>query len=95
MRFFRSTPAVYESVRATLDSAFGLPSIETATETAIPPVSELFADAQGRVYLCVSAEYCDCILPAELLAELLGSGAVEELTESEYWSVVFPTPVEG
>lgn len=95
MRYFRSTPAVYETVRATLDSAWGFPSSETATQTAIPPVSELFADAQGRVYLCVSAEYCDYILPAELLAELLSSGAVEELTESEYWSVVFPTPAEG
>jgi hypothetical protein len=96
VRYFRSTPAVYETVRSTLDSAWGYPNSETRTETAIPPVSQLPLDSDGRVYLYVSEEYCNYVLPFELLSDLLGSGAVEEITESQFWLAVRPTtPNEG
>lgn len=84
MRYFRATAAIYEQIRATLDAAWGYPNASTKTETAIPPAAELPADEQGRVYLAVSAEYCDYILPSQLLPQLLASGAVEEISEDTY-----------
>jgi hypothetical protein len=84
MRYFRSTPAIYEQARGTLDAAWGYPNAETKTETAIPPVGDLPTDGQGRVYLAISAAYCDYILPSEMLPQLLASGAVEEVTAAVY-----------
>ena len=92
MRYFRSTPAVYEQVRSTLDAAWGYPNAETKTLTAIPPAGELPSDDQGRVYLAISAEYCDFILPSEMLPELLASGAVEEIDAAAYAAVLPPAP---
>lgn len=93
MRYFRSTAAIYEQVRATLDQAWGYPNAETKTLTAIPPVGELPTDQQGRVYLAISAEYCDYILPSQMLPELLASGAVEEIDAAAYAAVLPPSPV--
>lgn len=84
MRYFRSTPAIYEQARSTLDAAWGYPNAETKTETAIPPVGDLPTDGQGRVYLAISAAYCDYILPSEMLPQLLASGAVEEVDAATY-----------
>lgn len=91
MRYFRSIAAVYESIRSQLDAAWGYPNAETKTLTAIPSVGELPTDPQGRVYLAISAEYCEYILPSQMLPELLASGAVEEIDAAAYESV-FPTP---
>lgn len=87
MRYFRSTPAVYASICAQLDAAYGYPNAETKTERTLPLVEELPADNQGRVYLCVDAAYCDFILPGQMLPELLASGAVEEITAAQYAAV--------
>lgn len=84
IRIFRAMPSVYESARAALNTAYGYPNYETKTETAIPPVSELPIDAQGRVYLAVSSEFCDYTLPAQLLPQLIASGEVEEIDEATY-----------
>lgn len=84
MRYFRSTDAVYESVRAQLDAAWGYPNAETKTQTAIPPADECPHDDQGRVYLAISAAYCDYVLPSQMLPELLSSGTVEEISAAEY-----------
>ena len=92
MRYFRSTPAIYESVRAQLDAAWGYPNAETKTLTAIHPVVDLPADSQGRVYLAISAGYCEYILPSEMLPQLLASGAVEEVDEAAY-AAALPSPV--
>lgn len=88
MRYFRSTPTIYEQARSTLDAAWGYPNAETKTETAIPPVGDLPTDGQGRVYLAISAAYCDYILPSEMLPELLASGAVEEVDAATYQAVL-------
>lgn len=90
MRYFRSALAIYEQVRAQLDAAWGYPNAETKTLTAIPPASECPHDDQGRVYLAISAEYCDYILPSQMLPELLASGAVEEIDEEAYRAVLPP-----
>lgn len=84
MRYFRSTPAVYESICSQLDAAYGYPNAETKTERALPLVADLPADDQARVYLAISAAYCDFNLPAEMLPQLIASAAVEEVSEAEY-----------
>jgi hypothetical protein len=88
MRYFRAAPAVYADICAQLDAAYGYPKAETKTERALPVGSELPTDAQGRVYLAISAAYCDYILPSEMLPELLASGAVEEVTAAVYQAVL-------
>ena len=91
MRYFRATPAVYASICAQLDAAYGYPNAETKTERALPLAAELPTDAQGRVYLAISQEYCDYILPSEMLLQLLASGAVEEVTAAVYGALL-PSP---
>jgi hypothetical protein len=93
MRYFRSTPAVYASICSQLDSAYGYPNAETKTERALPLAADLPTDAQGRVYLAISAEYCEYILPSEMLPQLLASGAVEEVDAATYAAVLPPMPV--
>lgn len=93
MRYFRSTPAVYGSICSQLDAAYGYPNAETKTERALPLAAELPTDAQGRVYLAISAEYCNYVLPSEMLPQLLASGAVEEVDAATYTALLPPMPV--
>jgi hypothetical protein len=91
-RFFCSTPAVYADICAQLDAAYGYPNAETKTLRTLPLAGELPTDGQGRVYLAVSAEYCDYILPGEMLPQLLASGAVEEVDAATYAALLPPEP---
>jgi hypothetical protein len=61
---------VYKQINAQLDAAYGYPNAETKTLRTLPPAAELPLDAQGRVYLAISAEYCEFNLPAEMLPQL-------------------------
>ena len=88
MRYFRATPAVYADICAQLDAAYGYPNEATKTLRTLPLAADLPTDAEGLVYLMISSEYCDFILPGQLLPELLASGAVEEVTKAEYESLV-------
>lgn len=90
MRYFRSTTSVYEQISAQLDAAYGYPNAETKTLRTLPPASELPADAQGRVCLAISADYCEYVLPSHMLPQLLASGAVEEITAEEYQAALAP-----
>lgn len=87
-RYFRSTPAVYTGICSQLDFAYGYPNADTRTERALPLTERLPTDSDGRVYLAVDADKCDYILPSEMLPQLLASGAVEEITEEVYRSVL-------
>lgn len=91
-RYFRSSPALYASICSQLDAAWGYPNAETKTDRALPLADTLPTDAQGRVYLAISADYCDYILPSQMLPELLASGAVEEITTEQYQAVLPPMP---
>ena len=93
MRYFRSTPAVYGSICSQLDAAYGYPNAETKTERALPLAADLPTDDQGRVYLAISAEYCDYVLPSEMLPQLIASGAVEEVDAAAYAAVLPSMPV--
>lgn len=92
MRFFRATKTVYDDVCRQLDAAYGYPNTETKTARSLPLSSDLMADASGRVYLAVSAEYCEYNLPAELLPQLIAGGLVEELTQQQFMAVLPPSP---
>jgi hypothetical protein len=76
-----------------LDAAYGYPNAETKTERALPLAETLPTDAQGRVYLAISAEYCEYILPSEMLPQLIASGAVEEVDAAAYAAVLPSMPV--
>lgn len=84
MRYFRTTLAVYASIAAQLDTAYGYPNAETKTLRTLPLADDLPADGQGRVYLTVDAAYCEYILPGAMLPQLLASGAVEEVDGATY-----------
>lgn len=90
MRYFRSTPAVYADICAQLDASYGYPNAETKTERTLPLVDALPADNQGRVYLAISAAYCEYNLPSEMLPQLLEAGLVEEITASQYAAILPP-----
>ena len=90
MRYFRSTPAVYADICAQLDAAYVYPNAETKTQRTLPFVADLPTDEQGRVYLAISAAYCDYILPSEMLPQLLAAGLVEEIMASQYAAVLPP-----
>lgn len=89
-RYFRAAPAVYASVCAQLDAAYGYPNSETKTERTLPLASDLPSDGDGRVYLAISADYCDFVLPSQMLPQLLASGAVKEIDEATYRAAVQP-----
>jgi hypothetical protein len=88
MRYFRATPAVYADICAQLDAAYGYPNPETKTLRSLPLAADLPADGQGRVYLMISAEYCEYNLPSELLPQLIAAGLVEEITAEQYAAVM-------
>jgi hypothetical protein len=87
-------PDVYEQARLHLDSAWGYPNEATRTVTAIPPASDLPMDSQGMVYLDVSSEYCEYVLPSQMLPQLLASSAVEEIDAATYLQEVPQIPVQ-
>ena len=93
MRYFRATPAVYADICAQLDAAYGYPNEATKTERTLPLASQLASDGQGRVYLAISADYCEYILPSEMLPQLIAAGLVEEITAAQYAAVLPPDPV--
>jgi hypothetical protein len=91
-RFFRAEENAYELARATLDVAWGLPS--HGQLTCIEPAVTAPRRADGQVYLATYDTFCDYEAAAELLPQLLASGAVEEITEAEYRAAVeSPSPV--
>lgn len=90
IRYFRTTVSVYELIAAKLDAAYGYPNSETKTLRAIPLASDLPTDSEGRVYLAIDGEYCDFILPSEMLPQLIDSGMAEEIDEATYGSILPP-----
>lgn len=94
MRYFRSTAAVYADICTQLDAAYGYPNEATKTLRTLPLVADLPSDAEGRVCLAVSAEYCEFNLPSELLPQLIAAGLVEEITAEQYAALLPPDPAE-
>ena len=91
MRYIRSTSdAVYEQARKALDAAWGL----GLPATCIEPAATAPRDDQGQIVLAVDGEFCAYSVAAELLPQLLASGAVTEITDADYRAAVeSPSPV--
>lgn len=91
-RYFRASPAVYEQLRSELNAAWGMP--RTGTESCFMPASNpaVPADAQGRRYLAVHAEWCEWEPAASLLPSLLDAGAVEEVAREAYMAALPQLP---
>lgn len=81
-RFFTASEAVYEQARAALDTAFGYPS--DFAHTVFSPAAEGIRDASGKMLLAIRSDFADADPAASMLAPLLASGAVQELTAEEY-----------
>lgn len=82
-RYFRTADeSLYEQVRLGLDAAWGHPS--GGTVTCIDPAAVAPRDAQGRILLAVKPEFTEFPAAAAMLPDLLASGAVEEITATEY-----------
>lgn len=88
IRYFRSNVSVYSDLSRQLDEAYGYPKPELKTERVLPLASELPTDSDGRVYLSIAADYCDYAIPAQVLPQLLASGAVEEIDADAYRAAV-------
>lgn len=84
-RYFRAAPAVYENVRLSLDAAWGLPA--EGQETCIPPAS-LVTKPDGMAYFAASLEWCNLEVVAASLPGMLGSGAIEEIEQAEYFAAI-------
>lgn len=86
MRFFRclAGDAAYEQARLALDAAWGHPTPSGLTTTCFEPAVTAPRDRQGRVVLSVQNEFAEFPAAAQLLPQLLASGAVEEISEAEY-----------
>ena len=91
MRFFRSTDAVYEQARATLDAAWGLPN-DLGTVTCVEPAATAPRDPEGCILLAVDDSFCTFTVAVDLLPQLLASGAVKEIDRETYMAAVNPGP---
>ena len=85
-RFFRSSAAVYESMRTQLDAAFGYP--DGVTETVWTPAAHALRDGQGRCLLAVHSSSCERPAVASVLPGLLASGQVEEIDAATYMAAM-------
>ena len=89
-RYFRASPSVYAGVCQQLDAAYGYPNAETKTMRSLPLASELPTDNESRVYLAINSEYCDFILPGQMLSDLLAAETVQEVTAEQYATAKWP-----
>lgn len=89
-RYFRSTDEILAQVTSQLDDAYGYPNAETKTLTALPAPSDCPHGPDGMVYLAIDSEYCDYILPSQMLPQLLDGGLIEEIDEAAYLSILPP-----
>ena len=80
-RFFRATPATYEAIRTSMDSASGYPNAET--DTWFVPASEAQKDALGNCLLAAIAP----------IAEQFAAAGAEEITSDQYHDLI-PQPEE-
>ena len=84
-RYFRTADAgLYEVVRLGLDESWGHPTQDGKTVTCFTPAVSAPRDAQGRILLAVSQEFCEYEAVAAVLPGLVASGSVEEISAADY-----------
>jgi hypothetical protein len=88
-RFFATTDATYEAMRAAVDAAWGYPTRETLT--CVPPAAEQWHDASGRVVIALTLEWLSWEPVPSMIAGALAAGHVEEIAEATFWQAA-PQP---
>jgi hypothetical protein len=83
-RYFRiASSEQYEAMRLMLDAAWG----HEPPTTCVDPAESAPRDAEGRILLAVRPEFLAFDAVAAMLPQLLASGVVEEIDESQYLPV--------
>jgi hypothetical protein len=90
MRYFASSPNVYEQGRLALDAAFGHPG--PAALTAIDPAENAVKNKNGECLLAVWDEFLSFDAVQSLLLPMLESGAVREISRDDYHAAL-PLPL--
>ena len=83
-RFFTTTDATYEAMRAAVDSAWGYPTPQTLT--CVPPAAEQWHDASGRVMIALELEWLSWEPVQSMIAVAIAAGAVSEIDEATFWA---------
>ena len=83
-RYFRASHETYESIRLSLNSAWGMPNAGTESCYTAADNPSVPQDADGRLYLAVHSDWCEWPAVAAVLPDLLKSGAVEEVDRDAY-----------
>ena len=83
-RFFATSEATYEAMRAAVDSAWGYPTAQTLT--CVPPASEQWHDAEGRVVIALTVDWLSWEPVPSMIGGALAAGAVTEIDEATFWA---------
>jgi hypothetical protein len=83
-RFFTTDDATYEAMRSAVDAAWGYPTAETLT--CVPPASEQWHDASGRVVIALTLEWLSWEPVPSMIAGALAAGVVSEIDEATFWA---------
>lgn len=79
LRFFRTSPAVYDAARAQLDALYGHPN--STAETCLPPAAD-WPMQGGLVFVALAEEVAARPEVAAFIAA--NPGAITEITEAEW-----------
>ena len=88
-RFFRAPDAVYESLRAQVDAAWGYPT--PYTQTCVPTAAEQWHDAGGWCVIALSLTWLSWEPAASLIPDAVAAGLIEEIAAEEFWAAA-PQP---
>lgn len=91
-RYFRSSIETYNTISNLLDQEYNYPNLDTKTQRTLPLAETLPMDINNKIYLIVSSQYCNYILPSQILTEYITSGQIEEISETEYKNIFPPAP---
>lgn len=86
-RFFTTSDAVYEGMRAAVDAAWGYPTA-VGTQTCVEPASERPHDSAGRVLKALTLEWLSWEPVTSMIAGAIAAGIVVEIDEGAYWSAM-------
>jgi hypothetical protein len=85
-RFFATSDSTYESMRAAVDSAWGYPT--PSTLTCVPPASEQWHDASGRVVIALTLEWLSWEPVPTMIVGAIAAGVVSEIDEATFWQAM-------
>jgi hypothetical protein len=84
MRYFAGQDDIgYETIRTTLDAAWGLPN-DLGTDTCLPPANVAPRNQSGLITLALRDEFCEWQPASAMLPELLDVGVIAEISADEY-----------